>query len=68
MTEVTAPWLSYQHPAVRDLVWLIASAPLLCDEQLCDEQHANAALWPDARMGRAVNEALACEIEHRLFE
>ena len=30
MTDTTqAPWLSYREPAVRDLVWMIASAPLL---------------------------------------
>ncbi|MEK6789710.1 MAG: DUF1853 family protein [Pseudomonadota bacterium] len=53
-----APWLSYQHPAVRDLVWLIASAPLICDAPTCDAPTcddspvaalpANAAIWPDA--------------------
>jgi len=38
------PWRSYQHPAVRDLVWLIASAPLISPEHAQDPH----AYWPSA--------------------
>lgn len=38
------PWRSYQHPAVRDLVWLIASPPLITAEQANDA----ASYWPCA--------------------
>ncbi|MES3041736.1 MAG: DUF1853 family protein [Pseudomonadota bacterium] len=40
MPEAAAPWLSYQHPAVRDLVWLLASAPLMASGE--------SAYWPSA--------------------
>jgi len=39
-----SPWREYQHPAVRDLVWLIASAPL-CDATDIADAHA---YWPNA--------------------
>jgi len=43
----TPPWLSYQHPAVRDLVWLIASPPLLPDPGIA-ALPASIARWPEA--------------------
>lgn len=49
MTDATRePWLSYQHPAVRDLVWLIASAPLLPSATI-SEPPCPASRWPDAQ-------------------
>lgn len=42
-----APWLSYQHPAVRDLVWLIASAPLISHAP-ASALPASYAFWPNA--------------------
>lgn len=40
----STPWLSYKHPAVRDLVWLIASPPLISHAPAS----ALAIFWPDA--------------------
>lgn len=45
--DASSPWLSYQHPAVRDLVWLIASPPLLPDPGVA-ALPANSARWPGA--------------------
>ncbi|MES2720937.1 MAG: DUF1853 family protein [Pseudomonadota bacterium] len=40
------PWLSYQEPAVRDLVWLIASAPLLPSTAVTDLS-CSSGHWPE---------------------
>lgn len=46
MTETgTEPWLSYHTPAVRDLVWLMASAPLLPSAAVTDLA-CTSGHWP----------------------
>ena len=46
MTDaIEKPWLSYREPAVRDLVWLIASSPLLPGAALTDLP-CESARWP----------------------
>lgn len=49
----TEPWRSYRHAAVRDLVWLIASTPLLPDP-LVAVVPDQKAFWPDAAVYQAL--------------